>query len=263
MTSSPTYDKKAGQTMSSGAARNLFDTADVYEAIYRGRGKEYEAEAARVVELVRAVRPDSTSLLDVACGPAAHLVHFQHHFAHIEGVDLSEDMLRVAKERVPDVPLHHGDMRDFRIEGRFSVITCMFSSISYARTPDELDAALRSMARHLTPGGVIAIEPWWFPEDFRPDHIGGDVVTVDGRTISRVSHSVREGRATRMDVHYLIASPASGIQHFSDTHRMTLFERAEYEAAYTRAGLSVRYEADPAGGPGLFVGALPVGETSV
>lgn len=63
MTSSPTYDKKAGQTMSSGAARNLFDTADVYEAIYRGRGKEYEAEAGRVVELVRAVRPDSTSLL--------------------------------------------------------------------------------------------------------------------------------------------------------------------------------------------------------
>ncbi|MEZ3182549.1 class I SAM-dependent methyltransferase [Streptomyces pimonensis] len=252
----PTLER---HSMNSGADRNLFDTADVYEAIYRGRGKDYTAEAARVVSLVRASVPDATSLLDVACGPASHLVHFADHFDHVEGLDLSEDMLRVAKQRLPGTAtLHHGDMRDFRIDARFSAVTCMFSSISYARTRAELDSALRCMADHLLPTGTVVVEPWWFPEDFTPDHVAGDVVTVDGRTISRVSHSVREADATRMDVHYLVATPGKGIEHFADTHRMTLFARADYEAAFTGAGLSVCYEPDPAGGPGLFIGTRTV-----
>ena len=35
------------------------------------------------------------------------------------------------------------------------VVTCLFSSIGYARTTDRLNAAVASMADHLLPGGVL------------------------------------------------------------------------------------------------------------
>ncbi|WUI00917.1 class I SAM-dependent methyltransferase [Spirillospora sp. NBC_00431] len=234
---------------------NLFDLADVYEAIYRGRGKDYAGEAELATKLIKERNPSASSLLDVACGPGAHLVHFIGSFERVAGVDLSADMVRVARERLGEgVPVSQGDMRDFRLDRTFGAVTCMFSSIAYSADTAELEAALGCLAGHLEPGGVVVVEPWWFPENFVSGYVGGSVVTVEGRTIARVSHSVVDGRATRMDVHYTVASSDEGIRHFVDQHRMSLFGKAEYEAAFTRAGCSVEYFESETVGPGLFVG---------
>ncbi|MEU0247480.1 class I SAM-dependent methyltransferase [Streptomyces sp. NPDC006235] len=243
--------------MTDTTATSLFDHGDVYEAIYRGRGKDYAAESARIVDLVTEYRPGATSLLDVACGPASHLVHLAPHFDRAEGIDLSQDMLRVARTRAPGLRFHQGDMRAFDTGTTYDVVLCLFSSIAYATRTDELDATLRCMARHLNPGGLLVVEPWWFPEDFLDGHVGADVITVDGRTIARISHSTSDAGATRMDVHYVIADPEDGIRHFSDTHRMTLFERADYEAAIERSGLMGHYLPAEKAGPGLFVAVRP------
>lgn len=81
------------------------------------------------------------------------------------------------------------------------------------------------------------------------------MVTEGRRTIARVSHSVRDGGASRVQVRFLVAEPDTGIRPLSEDYRITLFERAEYEDAFTRAGCAVRYAEDAGGfGRGLFVG---------
>ncbi|OZM72637.1 SAM-dependent methyltransferase [Amycolatopsis antarctica] len=229
------------------------ELAQVYDQSYRGRGKDYTAEAAGVLDLVRDRRGEPASLLDIACGTGAHLRAFAGACAHVEGLELSADMLAVAKAELPGVPLHQGDMRDFRLDGRFDAVTCMFSSIGHMADQAELDAAVRSMATHLTADGVLVIEPWWFPERFLPGYVAGDVVRVGERTISRVSHSTLDGGASRVEVHYTVAEPA-GIRSFVDVHRITLFGRAAYESAFTSAGCAVEYVEGGPSGRGLFVG---------
>ncbi|NXY97069.1 class I SAM-dependent methyltransferase [Streptomyces sp. BR123] len=259
----------------------IYRRADVYHDFYRGRGKDYRAEAAAVRDLVAqrgaAGAPASStagsstagsstagsstagSLLDVACGTGAHLAELTGSFADAVGVDLSAEMLAVAARNSPGTPLVRGDMRDFRLGRTFSAVTCMFSSVGYLATADDLDAAVRNLADHLAPGGVLVVEPWWFPQDFLPGWVGADVVRADGRTIARVSHTVREGRCSRMEVHYTVAAPETGVEHFTDTHVMTLFEQAEYEAAFHRAGLEPEYVRHELFGPGLFVATRPGG----
>lgn len=240
---------------------DLYQRADIYEAIYRGRGKDYAAESATVVGCIRGILPDARRLLDVACGAGSHLQYFAGSFGEVAGIDLSHDMIRIAGRRLPGVPLYQGDMRKFELGRRFDAITCMFSSVGYLATVDELNATLEQFARHLEPGGVAVVEPWWTPDTFLPGYVQGDVVTVDGRTISRVSHSVLsdERIASRMAVHYVVAEPGPGIQHFTDVHVMTLFSRAQYEDAFRRAGFSVTYRESAEPGPGLYVGTLTAG----
>lgn len=232
----------------------IYQRADVYHDFYHGRGKDYRAEAARVVELIRARVPAAASLLDVACGTGSHLRELAAAFDVAVGVDLSPEMLAVAGRYAPGVELHQGDMRDFRLDRRFDATICMFSSIGYLATTADLDRAVRNLAEHTEPGGVVVVEPWWFPDTFVDDWVGGDVVTVDGRTISRVSHSARQGDRSRMEVHYLVAGPRDGVEHFTDTHVMRLFARDDYLAAFRRAGLEVEYSRPDARSPGLFVG---------
>ncbi|MCN9244371.1 class I SAM-dependent methyltransferase [Streptomyces sp. RY43-2] len=230
------------------------DHADVYDLFYLGRGKDYAAEAAAMAELVRSRTPGAASLLDVACGTGTHLEHFVAQFAEAEGLELSADMLRHARSRIPDVRLHQEDMRDFRLGRTFDAVVSMFSSVGYLRTTAELDGTLRTFAAHLAPGGVVVVEPWWFPETFIEGWVSADVVRKDDRTVARVSHSVREGNATRLEEHFTVADSGLGIRHFSEVHLITLFHQGEYEKAFETAGLRVEYLEGGPSGRGLFVG---------
>lgn len=231
-------------------------TAETYELLHESRGKDYRGEAEEVARRVRARMPDASSLLDVACGTGAHLRAFSGLFDHVEGLELSTAMLGAARNRLPGIALHRGDMRDFRLDRAFDVITCMFGSIGYLSTPAELADASRRFAQHLRPGGVLAIDPWWFRERYKDGHISSDLVTIGDRTVGRVSHSRLEGTASRMNVHYVVADPATGVRHFSETHLITLFTRREYEEALAAGGFDVDYVEGLNAGRGLFVGVL-------
>jgi ubiquinone/menaquinone biosynthesis C-methylase UbiE len=226
-------------------------TARYYDKIYAF--KDFAAEAERLVAFIRQLRPETGGrLLDVACGTGAHLVRLREHY-EVEGLDLSPLMLEAARKKLPDVTFHEADMTDFDLGRRFDVVTCLFSSIGYLLTEDALFRAVGCMARHLAPGGVLALEPWFTPATWRPGTV--HLLTVDEPElkIARVSASFAEGRLSYFDLHYLVATPG-GTEHRVERHEMGLFEREEVEAALVAAGLTPSYDAQGLDGRGLHLG---------
>ena len=213
------------------------ELAEVYDLLYSaGVSKDYALEAAGVSELIKARKPGAATLLDVACGTGEHLVHFRREFDDVAGVELSEQMAGRARAKLPGVPIHTADMRDFALGVTFDAVTCLFSAIGYVRGQAELDAAMSRFAAHLNPGGVLVVEPWFTPEQWRGDHISHTSAQADGKILVRVGHSTREGRVSRMVMHYLIGDPGSGVRHFADDHELTLFTMEEYCQSLAGAG---------------------------
>ncbi|MGX1696800.1 class I SAM-dependent DNA methyltransferase, partial [Microbacterium keratanolyticum] len=99
--------------------------AEIYDLIHQGRGKDYAEEARFVAGLAREKAPAATSLLDVACATGSHLGAFAEMFETVAGVELSEPMVEVARRKLGET-VHVGDMRDFDLQARYSVVTCMF-----------------------------------------------------------------------------------------------------------------------------------------
>jgi SAM-dependent methyltransferase len=210
--------------------------ADVYDLIYTaGRGKDYAAESAALVDLIRDRHPTATSLLDVACGTGEHLRQLRDRFTHLEGVELSEPMRAKAIAKLPGMAVHAADMRDFSLGRTFDVVACLFSAIGYTRSTEELRAAMRAMATHLEPGGLLVIDPWFYPDDWQGGFLDDLVAAEDGRKVVRLMLSKRDGRRSSVTYHYLVGD-ATGITHFTDTHDMTLFTRDEYADAIRAAG---------------------------
>jgi SAM-dependent methyltransferase len=230
------------------------DSADLYDLLHASRGKDFQGEAEYVASIVHARRPAAATLLDVACGTGTHLRYFGKLFAGTAGLELSGAMIAHARTRLPGVELFEADMRDFDLGRRFDAVSCLFGSIGYAGDVAGMRAAVARFAAHLEPGGVAVVEPWWFPERFTPGHVAGDVVTVDGRTIARVSHASRVEGASLMTVHYVVADAENGVRHFTEEHRCALFTREEYESAFDDAGLTPEYLPGAPGGRGLFAG---------
>ncbi|HYP18996.1 MAG TPA: class I SAM-dependent methyltransferase [Chloroflexia bacterium] len=225
--------------------------ARYYDALYSW--KDYSAESTKLVELVQAQaqRPAGT-LLDVACGTGAHLVYLRDYF-HIEGVDFEPEMLSIARDRLPGVALTQGDMVDFDLGRSFDVVTCLFGSIGYVKTLERLNQALANMARHVSPGGLLVIEPWFMPERFQPGTIHSLFVDQPDLRIARMNVSTIEGRLSILHFHYMVGTP-QGIDYWDERHEMALFTHEEYTQAFHSAGLDVSYDEQGLWGRGLYTG---------
>ncbi|CAN5792829.1 hypothetical protein BH24CHL6_BH24CHL6_13790 [soil metagenome] len=230
--------------------------AEIYDLLYEW--KLYAAEALRIHEIVDERRPKADSLLDVACGTGRHLEQLRNWYS-VEGLDAEPGLVEVARRRLPDVTFHLGDMRSFELGRQYDIVTCLFSSIGYMHTPADLALALTTMGRHLTPAGLLLVEPWLSPETFDPQHFGGPLL-AEGPDIKvvRMNGSRVEGRLSIMDFHHLVGRPGS-VEHFVDVHELALFRDDEYRAAFAAAGLLVERDDDGLMGRGLWIGRAPAG----
>ncbi len=229
------------------------DYAEVYDLVYRGRGQDFRGEAALVTRLVGERRPGAGSLLDVGCGTGEHLRALRASFPHVEGLDRSESMIAVARAKLPGVTVHAGDMCDFDLGRTFDAVICLSSAVAYLPSASAMRAAVARMAAHLAPGGVLLVEPWYFPDTYLDGHIAGDVLREDGRTVCRVSRAERLGQGVRVDSHYVVADRRD-IRHFTETQVFGLWPREWYARALRDAGCSAEYVEGVQSRRGLFVG---------
>jgi SAM-dependent methyltransferase len=225
-------------------------SASIYDLVYSF--KDYEGEAERVHALIQQRAPGASTLLDVACGTGKHLEQFRRWY-EVEGVDLDEGLLDVARNRLGEVRLHVADMTSFALGRTFDVVTCLFSSIGYVATPKRLNGAIRAMAAHLNPNGILVVEPWLTPDGWQIGRPHLLVVDEPDLKIVRMNVSGRDGRLAVMEFVYLVGSP-DGIDHFSERHEAALFTDVEYRQALSTAGLTVEHDPEGLIGRGLYLG---------
>lgn len=231
-------------------------SAQFYDAIYAAHGKNYEREAFRLRELIETHKQSSgRQLLDVACGTGAH-ARLLATWYEVQGLDVDEQMLEVARRRCPGMPLHLADMRSFDLGQTFDAVLCLFSSIGYARNPQGLEDAIGRMTVHLRPGGVLLVEPWILPDQFKAGTPHALLVNQPELKIARLTTSRVCDRLSIIEFHYLVAA-ASGIEHLTENHELFLFTDAEYRGALTRAGLAVTVDEQGLMGRGLYIGVKP------
>jgi ubiquinone/menaquinone biosynthesis C-methylase UbiE len=232
-------------------------SAHIYDAIYLSRGKDYEADAQSVHDLVKAnLKSGGNTLLDVACGTGIHLSYLKNHF-ECEGLDLDPKMLEAAQKKMPEMKFHQGDMLDFNLGRQFDIITCLFSSIGYVKTVPNMKKAIATMSRHLKPGGVLIIEPWFAPDTWHPGKVYATFVDEPDLKIARINLSGVDGTLSYFVFHYLVGTPEK-VQYFDERHELGLFTVDEYKLALHDSDLEVGHDPEWLNGRGLYLGLKPL-----
>lgn len=151
-------------------ASGVFDQyARYYDLLYRD--KDYAGEARFVSERLKAHGVSGQELLELGCGTGRHALEFARLGYRVTGVDLSENMVKHARERArglsPDLGAYlqftAGDVRTVRLEQIFDAVISLFHVMSYQTTTEDLRAAIKTAFTHLKPGGVFLFDFWYGP----------------------------------------------------------------------------------------------------
>lgn len=217
--------------------------------------KDYGAESRSLEALARRLGGSrGRTWLDVACGTGSHLGYLRRRYT-VTGVDVSREMLLVARRRLPGIRLVLGDMRNFRLGETFDVVSCLFSAIGHLKTERDLEVTFANFARHLKPGGVVLVEPWIDPRDFHPGYVHLLTRQNPPVTLVRMSFSSRRGKRSAVHYHYLIGRSGHPIEHLEEVVTGLLISRRRLVQLMERAGLTARFRKEGlTAGRGLLVG---------
>jgi ubiquinone/menaquinone biosynthesis C-methylase UbiE len=104
---------------------------------------------------------DEERVLDVGCGTGVFLREAADRGATVAGLDASDALVTIARERVPAADLHVGDMEALPFaDDAFDIVTG-FCSFFYA---DDMTRALREAARVTKPDGIVLVQVFGRPE---------------------------------------------------------------------------------------------------
>ena len=94
----------------------------------------------------------------------------------ILGIDINKEMLKIAREKVPDVEFKTGDMKRLDLGRKFDAVICMFSAMNYNVTLEELKLTLTNFYGHLNKGGVLIFDLGTNKENWVEGHLSVDTV---------------------------------------------------------------------------------------
>ena len=219
------------------------ELAGYYDRVYHW--KDYDEDIERLLGIIHTHGSSSGKLLlDVGCGTGAHIARLVDEF-DCTGIDDNEEMIKIARMKVPVASFLRGNMLEFELDRRFDVVISMFGTIGYATSLGDLQRVMDNIASHLEEGGVAVLEPFISKDDYIPGHVAMTSYEDDDVKISRVSTSTQDGHLCTFEMHYLIGEKGKGVRYLLDTHTMRLYTPEELVAAMETTGLSTEF--DPVG----------------
>ena len=100
--------------------------------------------------------PKEAKLLDVACGSGRHSIFLNNEGYEVEGIDLSERNIELAKAYENEkLHFHIQDMRNSLKQNHFDYAFNLFTSFGFFKAEEENQKCIISIADSLKTGGIF------------------------------------------------------------------------------------------------------------
>ena len=147
--------------MTKGANNYYNKIAKIYDLMYtKETGFDHEAQVKWVDDWRKKLNLPK-EILDLACGTGIHLKFFKKRGYKIQGIDASQGMLNIAKERLKDISLEKGFFEDFKLKNNVPIITSYFNTMSYNTNTQKLKSTFKNIHKNLTEGGIFVFDVFY------------------------------------------------------------------------------------------------------
>ena len=224
-----------------------------YVSVYAHRDT---AEAERQADLAERVlglhRGDR--ILDLCCGAGRHSLEFARRGYHVTGIDLSPELLELARSGAREAGLNaefiRCDMRRVVRPGAFDAVVSFFTSFGYFESDQENARVLENVRASLAPGGR------WLLDYLNRDQVIATLVPEDTAVHGDVCVTQQrrfDFRRGRVEKTIALRKADGSVKLFRESVRA--YTLAELERMCARAGLRIDYVFGDADGAPYHAGS--------
>lgn len=207
-----------------------------YAAVYDllNKDKKYSNETKQIDSLIKKYSNEK-SILMLGCGTGMHDRELARLGYRVHGIDLSADMIAIAKEKAdhPNLSYETADIRTYQSSKSYPIITALFHVISYQVNNTDLLHTFETVSKLLTSNGVFLFDVWYGPGVLR-DLPSVRVKRAENEELKviRTAEPTFYPVENRVDVHYEISvlqKMNRSYQQFNETHSMRYFFTPEIQ----------------------------------
>ena len=130
----------------------------------------YEEWCSYICEILKEHGIGDGLVLDLGCGTGKMTRLLAKQGYDMIGVDMSEDMLGIAREHEESEGILYllQDMREFELYGTVKAVVSVCDCMNYILEPEELLAVFKLVNNYLDPGGIFVFDmntPWKYREE--------------------------------------------------------------------------------------------------
>lgn len=137
---------------------STFDDGEAYDLILADipYGRDFYVDLAKAA---------GGPVLEIACGTGRIFIPCLQAGVDIEGLDLFEPMLARLRTKAAALgltpTLYQGDMKDFSLPRRYSLVMITFNAFIHNMTQDDQISCLTRCREHLAPGGRLVFDTFF------------------------------------------------------------------------------------------------------
>jgi len=119
-------------------------------------GRSFEP-AFFLKELINKYSSNVISLLELGCGTGSILEVLSRDY-DVTGVDLSEEMLKIARRKNAGVSLSKQSIVDFKLNKKFDAIICVYDTVNHLTKFSDWKKLFENIYKHLNQSGIFLFD---------------------------------------------------------------------------------------------------------
>ncbi len=212
-------------------------TAELYDLL-DCKFSDYKTQAFRLDRCIREHRPGATSLLLIPCGSGELARQLANAYDYqVSGIDDRPGLVQRAANKNPDGLFQCSDLSGFKMSKKYDVVVLLQRMFGSLENIAQLFDVISAAARQLNSGGVLLLEPWQPPQEWRRGHMQMETLDEADLSITRISYYEHSGNISHIHHEYMVLSSQGMLEsteirelyHFSPDDLVTCFEQARLQ----------------------------------
>ena len=179
--------------------------------------------------------------LDIACGTGNVTVRIAKHFKNIYGVDLSEDMLREAFDKLKSERIKGKiicqDMTELSLNRKFDLITSVLDSTNYVTDIEGLKNYFKGVYEHLKDDGLFIFDVNSYYK--LSEILGNNIYTYSEEDVFYTWENTIEDNVVNMFLTFFVKEKNELYERFEEEHFERAYEESEIEEVLKQVGFTL------------------------